>query len=253
MNRSFWKGIVRISGHGILRRINAHPMFMPDLEEKDIRIISEVRNYTMTSSERIFNLINAVRYVVHNNIPGAIVECGVWKGGSIMAVVKTLLKMKVESRDLYLFDTFAGMTAPTTKDKTHMELHSAEKSYSTHKMENGVCNWAYSSLEETRRNVLSMGYPSSKIHFVVGPVEKTLPDQAPEQIALLRLDTDFYESTKHELIHLYPRLSVGGPIIIDDYGHWHGARLAVDEFLEKTKIKLLLNRIDYSGRIGVKL
>ena len=66
----------------------------------------------------------------------------------------------------------------------------------------------------------------------------------------MRLDTDWYESTRHELTHLYPRLVVGGVLIIDDYGHWESARKAVDEYVENTRI--LLNRIDYSGRIGVK-
>jgi O-methyltransferase len=226
---------------------------MPDIEDEDIRIISEVRGYTMTSSERVYSLVNAVRYVIRNNIAGAVVECGVWKGGSMMAVAKTLLQLGVTDRDLYLFDTFAGMTAPTEKDRTYMEPKTAQESYRNHKDADGTCRWAYAPYEEARRNVLGTGYPESKIHFIVGPVEKTLPDQAPEKIALLRLDTDFYESTKHELVHLYPRLSAGGPIVIDDYGHWQGARLAVDEFLKETNTGLLLNRIDYTGRIGVKL
>jgi hypothetical protein len=74
----------------------------------------------------------------------------------------------------------------------------------------------------------------------------------PEQIAVLRLDTDFYESTRHELRHLYPRLVHGGVLIIDDYGHWAGARKAVDEYIAEEGIRLLLNRIDYTGRIAIK-
>jgi hypothetical protein len=96
------------------------------------------------------------------------------------------------------------------------------------------------------------GYDREKISFVKGKVEETIPDNAPQSISLLRLDTDWYESTRHELIHLYPRLSHGGVIIIDDYGHWLGARKAVDEYIEQNNLCLLLNRLDYTGRIGVK-
>lgn len=98
----------------------------------------------------------------------------------------------------------------------------------------------------------STGYPPERIHLVPGRVEDTVPAQAPERIALLRLDTDWYASTKHELDHLYPRLSDGGVLIVDDYGHFEGARRAVDDYLAEQAEPLLLNRIDYTGRIAVK-
>src|ERR1051325_10354963 len=85
-----------------------------------------------------------------------------------------------------------------------------------------------------------------------GTVEETIPAQAPERIALLRLDTDWYESTRHELVHLYPRLVPGGVLIIDDYGHWEGARKAVDEYIAQNNLRLFLNRIDYAGRLAIK-
>ena len=100
--------------------------------------------------------------------------------------------------------------------------------------------------------MLSTGYDIARTHFVAGDVEQTIPGVVPEQISLLRLDTDWYESTRHELKHLYPRLIRGGVLIIDDYGHWKGARQAVDEYLAETGAKLLLNRIDYTGRAAVK-
>jgi len=99
---------------------------------------------------------------------------------------------------------------------------------------------------------LSIGYPEQQIHFVEGLVEETLPAEAPEEIALLRLDTDWYSSTKHELEQLYPRLAPGGVLILDDYGHWQGARRAVDEYFAENQITLLLNRVDSTARIGVK-
>lgn len=247
------KWVTRVIGHGILRRMKYYEMFLPDLTEEDVRTMREVRPFTMTSPERIYAVLNGIRYVVTNNIPGDIVECGVWKGGSMMTAAKALLQLGVKDRTIHLFDTFAGMTPPTREDVTHFEPRTADRSYEVHKTDEGVCRWAYAPLEEARRNLFSTGYPQEKFRFVVGPVEKTLADQSPEQISFLRLDTDFYDSTRAEMIHLFPRLSKGGVIIIDDYGHWQGARQAVDEYLAEHKIKLLLNRIDYSGRIGVKI
>ena len=103
-----------------------------------------------------------------------------------------------------------------------------------------------------RELVLSTGYPAERLHLVHGPVEETLPARAPEEIALLRLDTDWYESTRHELVHLYPRLADGGVLIIDDYGHWEGARRAVDEYFATEAPSLMLNRVDYTARIAIK-
>ena len=98
-----------------------------------------------------------------------------------------------------------------------------------------------------------MGYPAERIHFVQGKVEETIPRVLPERIALLRLDTDWYESTRHELIHLYPKLCAGGVLVLDDYGHWQGSRKAVDEWMAQTGTRMLLNRVDYTGRIAVKV
>lgn len=170
-----------------------------------------------------------------------------------MAAAKALLALNCRDRDLYLFDTFAGMTAPSSRDGSHFDRKRPEESFTEMRNADGTCRWCFSSLEETRRNMLGVGYPEEKIHFVKGPVETTIPDHAPMQIALLRLDTDFYESSKHEMAHLFPRLVSGGVLLLDDYGHWEGQRTAVDEYLSAHKVRLLLNRLDYTGRIGVKL
>jgi predicted O-methyltransferase YrrM len=107
-------------------------------------------------------------------------------------------------------------------------------------------------MEDVAEALRTTGYDQRRVHLIKGKVEDTVPGAAPETIALLRLDTDWYESTRHELEHLFPRLSPGGVIIIDDYGHWQGARRATDEYLQQNRIRLLLNRIDYTARIGVK-
>jgi O-methyltransferase len=217
-----------------------------DFRDDEVEIVQAVRPWTLTGPERIYALIQALRYITAHNIPGAIVECGVWKGGSMAAAARTLLQAGDVSRDLYLFDTFTGMSEPTVKDFDYSGVHANEV------MRTDPSYRCEAPLVEVQQVLYATGYPREKIHFVKGKVEDTVPGSAPERIALLRLDTDWYESTKHELLHLYPRLSKAGVIIIDDYGHWRGSRQATDEYLAENRVAILLNRIDYTGRIGVK-
>jgi O-methyltransferase len=223
----------------------------PDFDARAMAIIRAVRAHTMTSSERLFSLIQAVRYVSAAGIPGSIVECGVWRGGSMMAAALALLDASDTRRDLYLFDTFEGMSAPTAADvsidgKAASTLLEAPRSTAADSA------WCYATLPDVQAGLASTGYPAERMHFVRGRVEDTLPGRAPASIALLRLDTDWYESTRHELEHLYPRLAPAGVLIIDDYGHWDGCRKAVDEYFGTQNIRLLLNRVDYTGRIAIK-
>jgi hypothetical protein len=218
----------------------------PDFRSDETEIFHAVRPLTMTSPERVYVLIEAVRYITRVAIPGAIVECGVWKGGSMAAVARALLQMKDVSRDLYLFDTFQGMTEPTTVDVDYAGKP-ASKVWAE---ANGV--WCDAPLEQVKDVLYATGYPKEKIHFIEGRVEDTIPASAPESIALLRLDTDWYDSTRHELIHLFPRLIRAGVLIIDDYGHWQGSRKACDEYFEQNRVPILLNRIDVGGRIATK-
>jgi len=210
-----------------------------------------VRRYTLTSPARIAALADAVSYLVAEGIEGDFAECGVWKGGSVMAAALTLDRLGDRERDLYLFDTFAGMPEPGAED-----VSSPYDGYSLHKRwrrhDSTEKEWAGIPVETVRANVLSTGYPAERVRCVVGMVEDTIPAEAPERIALLRLDTDWYSSTKHELDQLYPRLVEGGVLIVDDYGHYEGARQAVDEYFAESAQRVLLNRIDYTGRIAVK-
>lgn len=217
----------------------------PDLSDKERQIVSTVKPFTMTSVERIVSLLNAVSYITNNKISGDIAECGVWRGGSMMTVALMLLANNDTSRDLYLYDTFEGMSAPTEFDKS-VDGISAET-----QMNREEGKWCYASIEDVRQNILSTGYPEEKIHLVKGKVEDTIPKTLPANLSLLRLDTDWYESTKHELNHLFPKLSPEGVLIIDDYGHWQGARKAVDEYFAEQNRKIYLHRIDYTGRIAV--
>jgi len=225
--------------------------FPPDFDELDIRIYKTVKDFTMTTAESVHAIIQTVKYILKNKIDGDFVECGVWRGGSIMAMALALKELGDTSREIYLYDTFSGMSAPTHVDISY-DGTSAKKIHDNHKISKDFVGLCYSSLEEVKSNVCSTGYPNDKFHFIQGKVEDTLPENIPEKIALLRLDTDWYESTKHELIHLFPLLSHKGVIIIDDYGYWQGARKAVDEYILENELSILLNRIDNSCRIGLK-
>ncbi len=227
-------------------RTHAFPL---DFEAADIELCRRVGPYTMTTPARIYALVRAVEYVSARAIPGALVECGVWRGGSMMAVALTLLRLGITDRDLYLFDTFSGMTAPTDEDVERSGTRAADL-LAEESRDSDV--WAIASIDEVREAVFSVGYPQERIHFVQGPVEETLPANAPDGIALLRLDTDWYSSTKHELVHLFPRLAAGGVLILDDYGYWQGARRAADEYMSENEVPLLLNRIDNTARMAVK-
>lgn len=215
-----------------------------------MRTIAEAQPYSMTSSARLASLIDAVDYVERRGIAGAIVECGVWRGGSAIAALRTLRNLSSDNRDVYLYDTYDGMSEPTEHDRETTTGNTAASLLSHADKSEPV--WARAGLADVQRNVSAVGYPSSRIHYVVGKVEDTIPATLPSAIALLRLDTDWYESTKHELNHLYPLLAPGGVLIIDDYGHWAGARKAVDEYFATRERAILLHRIDYTGRIAIK-
>ena len=226
--------------------------FPVDLEPEFKEIYERCKKYTMTSLERMYALYKAVKYIIHSKVPGDFVECGVWKGGSSMIMAYTLLKEKETIRKIYLYDTFKGMSRPTEKDLRISDSASVINKWER-KQKEEYNEWDFSPLREVKKNMFSTGYPGENMVFVKGKVEDTIPDIMPTKIALLRLDTDWYESTFHELTHLFPLLSYNGILIIDDYGHWAGAREAADQYFKENNITILLNRIDYSARIGIKL
>jgi hypothetical protein len=206
--------------------------------------------FTMTSIERMYALYAAIKHLVRFDVPGDVVECGVWRGGSSMLAALTLDAVGDRQRSIHLYDTFAGMSEPEGRDRsTYGE--SAVTTWEDHRA-GAINEWAYSPLEEVRRNMLSTGFPAERLRFVQGKVEDTIPGTVPERISLLRLDTDWFSSTYHELQHLYPLLSPGGVLILDDYGYWAGARQATDRFMVESGVEMFLNRIDITGRIGVR-
>jgi len=222
-----------------------------DMEPEFVALYKRARAYTLTSVECMYTLYQAVRYIHANNVPGDMVECGIWRGGSSMMIALTLDALGDTSRDIYLYDTYTGMTQPESVDvrsKDGMEQVSRWHAFER----DGYNEWAHASLDEVRANMRATGYPESKLHFVEGDVETTIPVTAPEQISLLRLDTDWYRSTLHELNHLYPKLSRHGALIIDDYGAYEGSRKATDEYFASAANPIFLGRIDEAARIGFK-
>ena len=223
-----------------------------DVDDQVAATIRAVAPYTLTGPERVAALVEAVRYVVRAEVPGALVECGVWRGGSALAVLRTLVELGVTDRDVWLYDTFTDMPAPTERD---VDVHgvAATEYHAQYAADPTVLDpaYAYLPLEEVRSVLLSTGYPAERLHLVQGLVEETIPGQAPDRIALLRLDTDYYTSTRHELEHLAPRVPSRGVVIVDDYGHWRGSRDAVDEWMATLEHPLLLQRIDYTARLMV--
>ena len=198
-----------------------------------------------------YALYKAVEYVVEHDIPGDFVECGVWAGGSCLLAAISFRIFGDTSRSLYMYDTFDGMPEPSENDMD-WDGNPAWAAWKAHR-DSGK-RWGFGgALAVVKATVGSSEYPDDQLIYIEGMVEDTIPEVAPKEISILRLDTDLYESTRHELEHLYPRLSVGGVLIIDDYGYFKGAREAVDEFLAISGAKLLLHRVDASVRVAVKV
>jgi SAM-dependent methyltransferase len=216
-----------------------------DFDTEFVELLGLVKPFTMTSPERLYGLHEAVTYVLRERIPGDVVECGVWRGGSSMLIAKLLLTHGDTDRRLWMYDTYQGMPEPTAEDGTYAVNHYPEAGRDEDFM-------AYATLDDVQANLKRTGIAESRIEYVVGLVEDSIPARVPDAVALLRLDTDWYQSTLHELNHLYDRLAPGGVLIIDDYGHWHGARRAVDEFFEIRGFRPLFARLDYTGRMIIK-
>jgi hypothetical protein len=221
-------------------------MILDIQSDADFMNIYEIcQKATMISIERAKSLYDACEYLAQNKIPGDWVECGVWKGGAAMIMAHKITKGGLP-RNLYLYDTFEGMSSPTDND---VDLHGTEAKQALQEQDKDLAEsvWCFAPLDEVKRNIASTGLEYDSVVYCQGKVEETIPDTMPEHISLLRLDTDWYESTKHELVHLYPRLVSGGALIIDDYGFWKGCRKAVDEFIQTLEFKPLMHRIDVTG------
>ena len=206
-------------------------------------IIKNSSKFSLLSEERLLHNIQSVEHILLNKIEGHIVEIGVYRGGSIMAMIYTLQRNNT-LRHIYMYDTYEGMTDATAND-----IMLATGIHYNNAVIKNISLMCKASLEDVKQNINTTNYNESYIHYVKGNIlNNTI---YPDKICILRLDTDFYDSTKHELETFYDLVSPGGIIIIDDYGFWNGSRRATDEFLQdKPHIKIY--QIDDTGMFFLK-
>jgi O-methyltransferase len=252
MIKKILNNFLGIFSYKISKIINLKPfVFFDEFKDFDDLLNDCSKESLNIGRERFLSLYESINYIFINNIEGDFVECGVYKGGSSM-MMASLIKKTSSKKKLWMYDTFKGMTPPDEND-VDLKGVSAKKFLETKKkIENDDDIWAYSSLEYVKKNIRRTGINEDQCEYIAGPVENTLKVHRPKKISLLRLDTDFYSSTKFELDYLYSILSKNGIIIIDDYGHWRGCKKAVDDFF-KSKKNFFFSKIDYSGIVGIKL
>ncbi|MDC7239713.1 MAG: macrocin O-methyltransferase, partial [Spirochaetales bacterium] len=196
------------------------------------------------SLERAYAVYSAVRHIHRRGLDGDFVECGVWQGGTCMLMALTLMELDAPLRNIWMYDTYEGMTLPTEEDRIASTGQAVSERWSE--------GWWAAGTDLVRSHLELTGYPMNRFSMIKGDVCETLDRDRPGRTALLRLDTDWYASTQKELEVLYPTLETGGTLIIDDYGHFSGSRQAVDEFFHSDPKAPLFQRSDYTGRMAVK-
>jgi O-methyltransferase len=244
--------LLAVVGLKVIRPGRSQNRFPVEISEADKMVFQYVRTSRLSTSsdERLFATIMACRYVVDRDIEGDFVECGVWRGGNSIIAADVFKNMN-SKKFVWLFDTFSGMTEPTAVD-VNWQGKSADIKFRASSKQNHN-DWCYAPIEEVQANFSRAGLLDGRVRFVKGDVAHTLSklETLPAKISVLRLDTDWYASTRAELEALYPRLSRGGVLIVDDYGHWGGSRTAVDEYF-KAKARPFFQYIDQTARIAVK-
>jgi len=242
--------ILQIFGYRIQKIVSVKPIL--ELNSFEKRIIDKAIKISTTTQERQWALIQSIKYIKDNNIKGDMVECGVYKGGNI-AIIKSLSKKLKINKKIFAYDTYDGMSEPSKFDIERNLNKSAKELLKEATKDNLKVNiWCYENLDSVKKNILKIARDTKNIFFVKGDVNKTLrvKKNLPKKISLLRLDTDFYLSTKVSLEILYPRLVKNGVLIIDDYGNWKGCKKAVDDYFKKNK--LWLHHVDYNCRMLIK-
>jgi O-methyltransferase len=247
------KKFLRSLNYDLVKLKNAPRRYPVELMPAECEILEYVleNNLTLVSYERLLATLMTCKYVITNDIQGDFVECGVWRGGNSI-VAAEMIKLYQSEKKVWMYDTFTGMAQPTDIDVDIYGV-SAYNEYNTSKRE-GYNAMFYASLDDVKNQFRTRDLLGSNVQFIQGDVAETLnsANSLPESISVLRLDTDWYESTKVELEILYPKLSLGGCLIVDDYGHWEGSKRAVDEYFNSYKPKPYLQYTDYTGRLILK-
>ncbi|MDO8431599.1 MAG: TylF/MycF/NovP-related O-methyltransferase [Candidatus Binatus sp.] len=241
------------SGVSPVSELQIDSCFGYDEEAAIKRAASMVMNHTMVSFHRLASLWAQVRYLDRYSLAGSMVECGVWKGGAagLMALAHLHDRSRAD-RDLHLFDSWEGLPEPRAERDGQRALDYASGHASGALKPIGQC---VSSMQEVSDLLESkIGYPRDLLHYHKGWFQETLAAGGASlgEISLLRLDGDWYDSTKICLEELYPRVTKHGVVVIDDYGHWAGCRTAVDEFIATLAAPIILHRVDYSCRYWIK-
>lgn len=230
----------------------------PELNEEDVNAIKYVlkNDLTMVSPARLTDTVLAVKHIEINNIQGSFVECGTWRGGNAIAA-SLACKEYFKNRNFYIYDTFTGMSEPDDDVDKSVFIGDTSKNVFNKHQELNFNSWCYASLDEVKENFKKAGLTLENVTFIKGKVEDTLKIKSnlPEKISVLRLDTDWYDSTIVELEVLYPKLEIGGLLLIDDYGYWDGARKAVDDYFLRhdTPTRPFFAQSDFTGRVGIKV
>lgn len=236
-------------------RKHMNPQHWPILVDQDFaEAWRQVLPFMNSTPECGYAIWRAVSHIIDKNIPGSFVECGAWRGGSAMLIALALLKRNAV-RDIFLFDRFDGVSPPTDEDRKWHDPLNTNYLHGMYSEDLAPLANAQMSLREIRENLLSTGIDARLTHFVVGNVEETAARTQTLGIALLRLDTYCYSSTKHGLEALYPRVVEGGILIANDHGHWGSARKPVDEYFLGARSNGSLPMfwpIDYTARGSIK-
>lgn len=221
-----------------------------EASDEEIGEFEKINKISLTSLPNKWSLIQSLKHVKNNNLPGDIVETGVFKGANLILINNFLKKFHIDKK-IFAYDTYSGQSEPTDLD-FDIKGTSMKKKFSDYKKKNLAP--VYCSLDDVKNNIEKYSQNDlDQLIFIKGKVEDTLVEEKnlPSKISLLRLDTDFYESVKISLEILYPRLVSGGVLIIDDYGHFKGAKIAVDNFF-KDKKNIWMHRVDYTCRLIIK-
>lgn len=232
-----------------LERIDK-PFYPTEISDSEKRILDSVINarVSMVSRVGLINTMLTVRYVSQRSVPGDFVECGVWKGGNAILAAK-LFQHYGDSRKVWLYDTFRGTTSPDINHDGRGPVEDFKRSE-----RNGWNEIAFASLAEVQMNLKRFNVPLEAVEIVEGDVTQTLnvKENLPEQISILRLDTDWFYSTKKELEVLYPLVQTGGCLIIDDYGYSDGSRKATDDYFSSTASRPFFHYTTKSIRTCIK-
>jgi O-methyltransferase len=222
-----------------------------------------IKANTMLPLPRLSSLYQMVRYCEENLIPGDYVECGVWKGGAMGLVALANIKHGKARRKLHLFDSFEEICIPnSTVDgaramkevERYIELGITKKNMPLVGIYDSI-GGAGTLRENMHLLEEVVSYPKEFIKYHVGWFDQTIPlaKEDIQKIAILRLDGDWYESTKVCLDGLFEKVVVGGIVIIDDYGTYEGCKLAVDEFIANNKLKVYLSSVDSDCKYFLKI